>query len=69
MLYGNFGYDGVNKMINRLKDMEKQIFIVCMDDYNSTYEYSQFAKKVVDYVLLNGIKIDSKYGYNVYYVE
>lgn len=69
MLYGNFGYDGVNKMINRLKDMEKQIFIVCMDDYSSTYEYSQFAKKVVDYVLLNGIKIDSKYGYNVYYVE
>lgn len=69
MLYGNFGYDGVRKMIDKLKSYEKQIFIVNMNDYENNSEYSQFAKDIVDYVLLNGDKIDSKYEYDVYYIE
>ena len=69
MLYGNFGYDGVRKMIDKLKSYEKQIFIVNMNDYENNSKYSQFAKDIVDYVLLNGEKIDSKYEYDVYYIE
>ncbi len=69
LLYGNFGYDGTNKMIDKLKKLDNQIFIVSMNDYEDDYEYSQFAKKIVDYVLLNGENIDSKYGYDVYYIE
>ena len=69
MLYGNFGYDGVNKMIENIKHEDRHTFIVSRYDYQKDTEDSQFAKKIVDYVIDNGCMIDSKYGYDVYYLE
>ncbi|MDD5888622.1 MAG: hypothetical protein PUC82_03950 [bacterium] len=69
LMNGNFGYDGINKMIKRLSLEDSNIFIVSMSDYNDDYSYSQFSKDIVDYVILNGKLIESKYGYNVYYIE
>lgn len=69
LLYGNFGYDGINKMLKEFKKMNDKIFIVSRADYENDYEYSQFAKELVDYVVLNGKLIDSKYEHDVYYVE
>ena len=67
LMYGNFGYDGTNRMINKVKGMHDQIFVVSIDDYEQDYEYSQFVKEVAEYVMKNCRKIDSKYGFEVYY--
>ena len=69
LLYGNFGYDGINKMINRFSTMSNKYFIVSRSDYDNDYEYSQFAKEIVDYVIDNGEFVLSKYDYDVYYIE
>ncbi len=69
MLYGNFGYDGVNKMINKIKNSNKQYVIVSTYDYKNENSDSQFAKKVADYVINHGHLVESKYDYDVYYME
>lgn len=69
MLYGNFGYDGVHKMIEKMKKSDERVVIVSRYDYQKNSEDSQFAKRIVDYVIDNGRMIDSKYGYDVYYLE
>jgi len=68
-LYGNFGYNGVNKMINKIKISNEKIVIVSRDDYLQESKDSQFAKKVVDYVITHGNLIESKYGYDVYQMK
>lgn len=68
-MYGNFGFDGVNKMIASIKKMHDQTIIVSKNDYDKKDKYSQFAKKIADYVMENGNLIESKYGYEVYYME
>lgn len=69
MLYGNFGYDGVSKMIERIKESKQKFVIVSRDDYENENVYSQFAKKIVDYVINHSSLVESKYGYDVYCME
>lgn len=67
IMYGNFGYDGINRMINDIKSMNDRYIIVDMNSYNKDGEDEQFAKEIADYVIKNCKKIDSKYGFDVYY--
>ena len=69
LYYGNFGYNGTEKMINRIKDMHDQYFVVSFEDYKSDYEYSQFAKEVAHWIVSNCEEVDSKYAFVVYYKE
>ena len=50
LYYGNYGYDGTNKMIKKIKKIHKCYFIVSMDDFNSKLIDSQFNKDIVKYV-------------------
>ena len=68
-LYGNFGYNGINKMIEKVDSYNDKIFIVSTNEYNERKKDSQFFKEVAKYIMENYQKIDSKYGYEVYYKE
>lgn len=67
LLYGNFGYDGTKKMIDKVTKMHDQIFIVSIADYEQDYEYSQFDKEISKFVMDSSVKIDEKYEFEVYY--
>ena len=69
LYYGNFGYNGTEKMINHIKDMHDQYFVVSFEDYKSDYEYSQFAKEVAHWIVSNCEEVDTKYAFVVYYKE
>ncbi len=64
---GNYGFNGIDKMKKKIDKMHNQIFIVSKIDYNSKDEFSQFSKSLAKYVMDNNTKIDSKYGFDVYY--
>lgn len=60
--YGNHGYNGTNKMINRIKNNDKDtIYIISMDEYNKKDKYNrqQINKKIIKYVIDNG-ELDKK---------
>lgn len=69
MLCGNFGYNGDKKIINNFKKLKNQIFIIEIDAYERVTENTQFARNIADYVINNCKKINSKYGFDVYYQE
>lgn len=66
---GNFGYNGNQKMINKIENMHEQYFLVSMTDYNSNNEFSQISKEVMKYIMDNCEKVESKYIFDVYYKE
>lgn len=67
IMYGNFGYDGINRMIKDIKSMKDRYIIVDMNSYNKEGKDEQFAKEIAEYVMKTCEKIDSKYGFDVYY--
>ena len=69
LYYGNYGYDGTNKMIKKIKKIHKCYFIVSMDDFNSKLIDSQFNKDIVKYVIDNCEKVETnkKLNFVVYY--
>lgn len=68
---GNYGYNGTDKMIDRIKKMHNYTFIVSLDDYNRQGKTDQFSKKIVKYVINNTKQIayNKKLNYAVYYKE
>ena len=48
-LYGNFGYNGINKMIEKVDSYNDKIFIVSTNEYNERKKDSQFFKEVAKY--------------------
>lgn len=73
---GNFGFNGTNKMIERVKKSHNCYFMIFKDDYWFAkedkvfhYEKSQFDYEIVDYIIDNGVFVEEKDGYWVYYVE
>ena len=72
-LYGNHGYNGTNKMINRIKKMKNQYFIISMEEYFDSKKNkengNQFNSEVVDYIISKSKKIDCNKMLCVYYKE
>ena len=64
---GNFGFNGNKKMIDKIKEMHDYYFIISLSDYNSKYEYSQFSRGIVKFIVDNYEKIDEKYDFVVFY--
>lgn len=63
--YGNFGYDGVNKFIKMIDADSDNYFII----KNETDNRNQFVIEIVEYITNNYKKVDSFYGYEVYYKD
>ena len=53
----------------RFLELFDRYIIVDMNSYNRDGEDEQFAKEIADYVIHNCKKIESKYGFDVYYKE
>lgn len=68
---GNYGYNGSNKMIDKIKKMHNCYFIVSLKDLNNDFKMFQFDKKIANYVIDNYKKIDESKKYNlaVYYKD
>lgn len=60
---GNFGYNGSEKMLNRVKNSKNTLFFV---DSHELLRGNQSDKKVIKYVIKHGKKIDSVSVYDVY---
>lgn len=66
---GNFGYNGIDKMLNKIKKMNDQIFLISISDYKNSDKDSQFCKELAEYVIKNCKFIEEKNGFYVYYKE
>lgn len=69
LLYGNFGYDGINKMIDKIKDEKDVYILVDLESYNRKGKYVQFAKEIVDFVTSNYEFIKKEGDFLIYYKE
>ena len=66
---GNFGYDGTNKMIEKVKKMKNQVFIINMEKYKEAKGVDQLDTAIIKYVIDHSRKIDSWDCYYVYLKE
>ena len=66
---GNYGYNGTEKMINKIKKMDNQIFIINMDKYKDASSVDQLDTEIIKYVIKHSKKIDSWDCYDVYLKE
>lgn len=66
-LYGNFGYNGNRKLIDKIAEMHDQIFVINMKDYNKVASDNQFNKEVIKYIIDHSKKIDYRHNYVIYY--
>lgn len=66
---GNYGYNGTAKMIKKVKNMNDVYFIVDVYEYHQRKisKMSQYDVELVDYIIEHSKKIDSVYGYDIYY--
>ena len=60
---GNWGYHGENKMMEIIKEKREAIFLV---DLNELSEIRQSNKKIIRYVIDNGIKVGNLGIYEIY---
>ena len=68
-LYGNHGYNGTKKMINKIKKMKNQYFIINMGEYEDSknQKNNQFNVEIIDYIVKNSTKLECKNKVCVYY--
>lgn len=67
--YGNHGYHGTDKMINRIKKLDKNtIFIISMDEYKKKDKFNrqQINKEIMGYVINNGELIKNINCFGIY---
>lgn len=63
---GNWGYDGSSKLLDALKDKDNCVFVINKISFEGT---RQSDKTALNYVLLNGKKIDEIYDFEFYIIE
>ena len=68
-MYGNYGYHGDDKIIQKIEGMHNIYIIVDMAEYQEEKKDSQFNKVVAEYVINHYKKVDSKYIFDVYYKD
>lgn len=66
---GNHGYNGSNKMIDKIDKMKKTYFIIDLLEVDNQISVSQFDLKVVNYIRKNAKFIEGDDEYVVYYKE
>jgi hypothetical protein len=68
-MYGNYGYNGNNKEINKIKKMHNQYFLIAKHEYLKKEKYDQFNKKIAKYVIDNSKLIEENKYMWLYYKE
>ena len=64
--YGNYGYNGVEKLICRIKKKRQSYFVIDISAYDSKNPTQQYIKEAVDYIMNHGVKIKEVGWYQVY---
>ncbi len=65
--YGNHGYNGTSKLIDKIKTEQNPIFVINISEYEDNYrERKQINKDVIKYVLDNYKLITTKGEYAIY---
>lgn len=64
--YGNYGYNGVDKLIRRIKKVKNSYFVIDISAYDSTSPTQQYIREAVDYIMEQGVKIKEIGYYQVY---
>ena len=67
--YSNFGYNGDQKMINRIKKMHNKYIIIDMIFYESDRSDSQYDKNIVKYIIDNYDEVCENESLHVYYLK
>ena len=67
--YGNYGYNGIGRMIKRIKQKHDAYFIVDRELVNNTDSNQQYIKELGQYVIENSSFIKKIGLYDVYYKE
>ena len=68
-LYGNYGYHGNNKEINKIKKMHKQYFLIDKYYYKNNKKYDQFNKIITKYIIDNSELVEEDKYFWLYYKE
>ena len=68
-LYGNFGYHGNEKMIQKIKDAGNCYYILDSTEYQENKNNRQFASVIVEYILKHSDFVESVDCYDVYYYK
>ena len=64
--YGNYGYNGVDKLIRRIKNVKNSYFVIDISAYDSTSPTQQYIGEAVEYIMERGVKIKEIGYYQVY---
>jgi hypothetical protein len=62
-LYGNFGYNGLNKMKKNISSLHDVYFFISDNDNR------QYVNDLNDFIRKLGTYIESVYDYEIYYLE
>jgi hypothetical protein len=62
-LYGNFGYNGINKMKKNISSLHDVYFFISDNDNR------QYVNNLNDFIRKKGTYIESIYDYEIYYLE
>ena len=67
--YGNYGYNGTEKIINRLKELDDVLIVIDKECYFDDNSSQQYLKEAVTYIIKN-CKLEKRIGnYEVYLKE
>lgn len=67
--YGNYGYNGTKKIINRLKELDDVLIVIDKECYLDDNSSQQYLKEAVTYIIKN-YKLEKRIGnYEVYLKE
>lgn len=66
-LYGNFGYRGNDKMIQKIRDLGSCYYILDLAEYQSNEDKGQFASIIAEYIIKNSSLVESIDNYDIYY--
>ena len=67
--YGNYGYDGINMMKNKIKNTHDVYYVLDKELVNNTDSNQQYIKELGKYVIKNSKYKKSIGVYNIYYKE
>lgn len=69
LLYGNYGYNGSKKMINKIKKLKNTYIIIDERSYLDDSVDSQFDKTIIEYVINNYKQVEKKDDFLIYYKD
>ena len=64
--YGNYGYNGTNKIINKLKELDDVLIVIDKECYLDDRSSQQYLKEAVSYVVDNCKMVEKIGNYEIY---